>query len=228
MTGTIKAQREGLLTQIVEDGRYLLGVAEKLKEQHAEQREGIEAEAALLRRLIAQDVEEKPGGGCQVKSGTAKDRRVSVHDPEMRHGRKSASKRFNGHKAALAVEIDSQLISGVEVLAGNAGDQEKALELVAQSERVMEAEVEETVGDGAYGGGPTRRAFAQAERPLTAKLPVSQNGDCFAKSEFEVDLEGQEVRCPAGQITSDYRCSFRARPGGTNASSLPPPVRLVP
>jgi len=99
-----KAQRERLLTEIVEDGRYLLGVAEKLKEQHAEQGEGIEAEAALLRRLIAQDVEEKPGGGCQVKPGTAKDRVVSVHDPEMRHGRKSASKRFKGHKAALAVE----------------------------------------------------------------------------------------------------------------------------
>jgi hypothetical protein len=44
---------------------------------------------------------------------------------------------------------------------GNAGDQEKALELVHQSERVMEVEGEETVGDCAYGGGPTRRAFAE-------------------------------------------------------------------
>ena len=208
-----KAQRERLLTQMVEDGRYLLRVAEKLKEQHAEQGEGIEAEAALLRRLIAQDVEEKPGGGCQVKSGTTKDRVVSVHDPEMRHGRKSASKRFNGHKAALAVEMESQLISGVEVLAGNAGDQEKALALVEQSERVMEAEVEETVGDCAYGGGPTRQAFADAERPLTAKVPVSQNGDCFAKSEFEVDLDGMEVRCPAGQTTCDYHSAGEGRGG---------------
>jgi len=41
-------------------------------------------------------------------------------------------------------------------LAGNAGDQEKALALVEQSERAMEAEVEETVGDCAYRGGPTR------------------------------------------------------------------------
>src|ERR1039458_10867623 len=82
---------------------------------------------ALLRRLIAQDVEEKPEGGCQIKSGTAKDRLVSVHDAEMRHGRKSARKRFNGHKAAVAVDLESQLITGVEVLAGNAGDQEKAL-----------------------------------------------------------------------------------------------------
>ena len=48
----------------------LFRVAEKLKEQHAEQGEGIEAEAALLRRLIAQEVEEKPGGvSGQVRNG---------------------------------------------------------------------------------------------------------------------------------------------------------------
>src|SRR6202011_4869448 len=89
---------------------------------------------------------------------------ISVHDSEMRHERNGAGKRFNGHKAAVAVEMESQLISAVEVLAGNAGDQEKALELVQQSERVLEAKVEETVGDCAYGGGPTRRAFAEEER----------------------------------------------------------------
>ena len=109
-----------------------------------------------------------------------KDRVLSVHDPEIRHGRKSASKRFNGHKAA--VEMESQLlITGVEVLAGNAGDQEKALELAQQSERVLEAKVEETVGDCAYGGGPTRRVFAEEERILTAKVPASHNRNCFSK-----------------------------------------------
>jgi hypothetical protein len=49
-----KVQCQRLLTQIVDEGRCLLGVGEKLKEQHAEQGEGNEAGAALLRRLIAQ------------------------------------------------------------------------------------------------------------------------------------------------------------------------------
>ena len=93
----------------------------------------------------------------------------------------------------------------VEVLAGNAGDQEEALELVHQSERVTEAVVEETVGDGAYGGGPTRRAFADEDRVLTAKVPACNHGDCFSKSEFAIDLEKREVRCPAGPTTNDYR-----------------------
>lgn len=208
-----KAQRDQLLTEIVQDGRRLLSLAEQGKEQHPEQAEAMESDAALLRRLITQDVEEKPEGGWQVKSGTEKDRLVSVHDPEMRHGRKSASKRFNGHKAAVAVEMESQLISAVEVLAGNAGDQEKALELVQQSERVLEGKVEETVGDCAYGGGPTRRAFAAEERILTAKVPASHNGDCFSKSEFGIDLDQMEVRCPAGRTTRDYRSGGEGRGG---------------
>ena len=208
-----KKQREQLLTAIVQDARRLLGLADQAQAAHPEQAEAITAAAALLQRLIAQDVEEKPEGGCQIKEGTEKDRVVSVHDAEMRHGRKSASKRFNGHKAAVAVDLESQLITGVEVLAGNAGDQEKALDLVHQSERVMEAEVVETVGDCAYGGGPTRRAFAQEERKLTAKVPVSTNGDCFPKREFAIDLEKMEVRCPAGQTTNGYRSAGEGQGG---------------
>jgi hypothetical protein len=208
-----KKQREELLTAIVQDARRLLSLADQAQAAHPEQAETIAAAAALLRRLIAQDVEEKPGGGCQIKSGTEKDRVVSVEDPEMRHGRKSASKRFNGHKAAVAVDMESQLIGAVEVLAGNAGDQEQALELVHQAERVMEAAVEETVGDCAYGGGPTRRAFAEEERVLTAKVPASTNGDCFPKREFAIDLEKQEERCPAGETTNDYRSAGEGKGG---------------
>ncbi|HMD85215.1 MAG TPA: transposase, partial [Terriglobia bacterium] len=77
----------------------------------------------------------------------------------------------------------------------------------------MEAEVEETVGDCAYGGGPTRRAFADQERVLTAKVPASTNGDCFPKREFAIDLEKQEVRCPAGQTTNDYRSAGEGQGG---------------
>jgi hypothetical protein len=80
-----------LLTEIVQDGRRLLSLAEEIQKQHPAQAEAIATDAALLLRLITQNVEEKPEGGCQVKSGTAKDRVLSVHDPEMR--RVGAAKR---------------------------------------------------------------------------------------------------------------------------------------
>lgn len=66
----------------------------------------------MLARILAQDIE-RDEHGPRLKQGVAPDRLVSVHDPEMRHGRKSSSQRFNGHKAQVAVDTDSQLITAV-------------------------------------------------------------------------------------------------------------------
>ena len=41
----------------------------------------------------------------------SRNRIVSVHDPEMCHGRKSRSQRFDGHKAAVGVDPESQLFT---------------------------------------------------------------------------------------------------------------------
>ena len=183
------------------------GCATEAQAAHPEQAEARGAAAALRERWLAQEVEEKPEGGCPIQEGREKDRVVRVADPEMRHGPQSARQRFHGHQAAVAVERDSPLIRGVEVLAGNAGDQEKALDLVPQSERVREAEGVETVGDGAYGGGPTRRALADEARGLTAKVPASSKGGCFPKRELVIDLEKKAVRCPAGQTTRAYHAA---------------------
>ena len=89
--------------------------------------------AALLARLLLQDIERR-ADGARLQQGVSPDRVVSVHDPEMRHGRKSATRRFDGHKAAVAVDPESQLITAAEVLPGNAQDHEQALELVEQAE----------------------------------------------------------------------------------------------
>jgi hypothetical protein len=59
-----KGQREQLLTEIVQDGRRLLSLAEESQEQHHAQTEAI-APAALPPRLIAQDVE----GGRDILGG---------------------------------------------------------------------------------------------------------------------------------------------------------------
>ena len=96
---------------------------------------------------------------------------MSVHDPEMRHGHKSSSRRFDGHKAAIVVDTDYQLITAVEVLPGNAPDNLGALELVEQSEANTGVPVEEAMGDAAYGDGGTRQTFADVGRTLIARVP---------------------------------------------------------
>jgi len=203
------AQRRQFLGEIVAD-------ADRLLEQARVVRSGLEpgsaAEACLveaaglLSRVLVQDVERRSDGPA-LKQGVAKDRLLSVHDPEMRHGRKSASKRFDGHKAAVAVDTDEPLIVAVDVLAGNAPDAAGALELVEQTEATTGCEVEETMGDCAYGSGETRQAFAAAGRTIVAKVPNPSNQGCFPKTAFVLDLEVASAICPSGQTTQDFRPS---------------------
>ena len=195
--------REGFLTSIVADADRLLEVARQTLSSYApesvEHKRLIEA-AELLSQLLLQDVERKPTTGeASLKAGVAKDRVISVHDPEMRHGRKSKAKRFDGHKAAVAVDPESQLIIASDVLAGNAPDNEKALELVKQSEENTGLEVEETMGDCAYGDGTTRQEFADAGRKLVAKVPGRANSAQVPKEDFTIDLEAKTCTCPGGQ-----------------------------
>ena len=89
--------------------------------EDGEERQRIVAAAELLGQLLLQDVE-RAEGGVSLKDGVSRDRMMSVHDPEMRHGHKSSSRRFDGHKGAIVVDSDSQLITAVEVLPGNAPD----------------------------------------------------------------------------------------------------------
>jgi len=195
--------RRAFLQGIVADADRVLEMARQSQAGEpggSVRRQGIIEAAELLGQLLLQDVEHKEDG-ASLKEGVSRDRIVSVHDTEMRHGHKSSRNRFDGHKAAVAVDTDSQLITAVDVLPGNARDSVGALELVEQSEDNTGMEVEETIGDCAYGDGATRQAFAEAERILIAKVPGRPNKAHFPKEDFEIDLEAGTCTCPAGQIT---------------------------
>ena len=169
--------------------------------------------AGLLSRVLAQDIERQEAGAA-IRQGTAPERLVAIHDPEMRHGRKSASKRFDGHKGALAVDAEEQLITAVDVLAGNAPDAEDALALVEQSEQATDSTVEETAGDCAYGDGETRQAFADAGRVLHAPVPVLPHHGGFPKTAFRIDLSatpGPSCTCPGGHTTTTLAPCGRGR-----------------
>ena len=164
--------RRKLLGQIVADADRLLELARQAQDAldaDSGERQAIVDAAELLGQLLLQDVQRSTDsdgsgdadadGAVSLKDGVSKDRMVSVHDPQMRHGHKSKRKRFDGHKAAVVVDTDTQLITAVDVLPGNAPDNLGALELVEQSEASADAPVVETMGDTAYGDGGTRQVL---------------------------------------------------------------------
>ena len=205
--------RAALLAELVADADRLLELARRgwleLPEDSA-QRQSIVDGAELLGQLLLQDIERQSGDGdidahaddgVSLKDGVSKDRMLSVHDPELRHGHKSSRRRFDGHKAAIVVDTDSQLITAVDVLPGNAWDSMGAMGLVEQSEASAGVPVDEAMGDAAYGDDGARQDFSDAGRKLVARVPGRPNRKHSPKDDFVIDLGAGTCTCPAGQVT---------------------------
>jgi hypothetical protein len=178
----------------------------------------------VLRQLRAQDLEPDPGGGgSRIREGVAPDRRVSIEDGEMRHGRKSKSKLFNGYKRHLAVDVDSGLILAGAVTPGNRPE-ETALpdlekDLAGQGRPLVTLYI-----DRGYISSPLVERTVAAGGDVVCRPWVARNGDLFSKDDFAIDLEAMTITCPAGQ-TEPIRFGAPAQFSGAGCD--PCPLRVL-
>ena len=168
----------------------------------ADQVEVTGADVDLLRKIIDQDVDRGDDQTpAKIRQGVAKDRSPSVSDPDMRHGCKSSGAKYNGHKAHVAVDIDSGIITAVDMGAPGKADGAYVKTLIEQTKEVSGCEVDLALGDCAYS---TREALGQAEQAgveLHTKMPGHRSG-LFAPGDFAVSEDRKTARCPAGHESS--------------------------
>lgn len=165
--------------------------------------------ACLLLTVLGQDLEEREDGTFAIARRVAKDRVISVVDPETRHGHKTSAHGFDGFKAHVAIDPDAELVTATVVTAGNEGDAAPAEELLgdlfeededagARSE-ATDDEHRVAYGDNAYGTGELHTLLE--ETGVTDRLktqdPVAPAGR-FPKDRFVIDLEADTVTCPVG------------------------------
>ena len=181
----------------------LVEVAHQVLTATADNEALVEARS-LLERIVDQDIEQKPddGGGPAIRRGVAVDRVISVVDPDMRHGRKSPSKRVDGYKAHVLTDHDNELILGVAATPANAPDGPEAAGLVAAA-RHAGVPVREVLGDTAYGDGDTRIAVEAAGAKVTAKTQPPAATGKFVKTDFAIDPGTLTATCPAGHTSGD-------------------------
>ena len=144
------------------------------------------------------------GRAVQIRRGVARERVVSVHDPEMRHGRKSRKRRWDGYKAHVSVSAESEFVTAVEVTPANQKDADVAPELMDQQEEAgLRPDVQ--VGDMAYSPMELRAKARKRGTEICARVPSQPApGGRFPKEDFELDLEAGRATCPAGEATDRW------------------------
>ena len=205
----IKRERERMLTRVAQDAERALRAVEQAEGLLDD--ESVAEAHALLRELIGQDFDVDDDGVPRLHRGTRRGRIISTVDPEMRHGRKSESQRFDGFKLHVAVtNSEEPLITAVDVGDASAHDGAHAKELIDQQPEQSRPEL--ILGDSAYGDQQTREDMERRGVGVLAHVPEGeQREERVGKREFHIDLGAGTVTCPQGHVVA---IPERARRGG--------------
>jgi transposase len=195
-----KRAREALLTRVAEDAERALRAVEA--EPELVRAQAVAAATQLLRELIGQDFEVDDEGVPRLRRGTAPGRILSVHDPEMRHGRKSQRQRFDGYKIhAAATNSEHPLLAAIEVEPACERDGPQAEPLVAC--QAAATRPRRLLGDTAYGDQETREELEAHAVEVLAPVPTSYaRAKRLHKHAFTIDLDAGTVTCPAGEVAA--------------------------
>ena len=188
----------------------LLGQLDSLKQwltkrPQALQEPQVEQQLQVLEQIMSQDLEPDPKSPkgkprlC-IRKGVATDRRVSIEDGDMRHGRKSKSKRFSGYKRHIATALDAQIILACAVTPANKPEQEAAEplsdDIARQGYNIRELNI-----DRGYINAPVVEQTLERSGTVVCKPWRQQNsrGQLFSKRDFHIDLRRLTITCPAGE-----------------------------
>lgn len=153
-----------------------------------------------LVQIRTQDLEPDPrGGGARIRAGVAEDRRVSIADQEMRHGRKSKSKRFNGFKRHIAADVDRGLILACAITPANRPEDDAMPSLTIDMAR-QGLDVDHLLIDRGYINSPLVDDVLRRRGTIVCKPWKSRNGSLFPKSAFTLNLRDRTIECPQGHV----------------------------
>jgi transposase len=152
---------------------------------------------AIAKQVQEQDVQISEEGKVSLIKGVAKDRRISVEDGQMRHGRKSRSVRVDGYKRHVLHDLDTGLIRAVGVTPANVPEA-SVTEAISEDLERQGVCLKELHIDRAYLSSHLVRERSDELEIYCKAWPVHE-GKQFHKQTFVLDWERQIIRCPAEQ-----------------------------
>ena len=188
------------LDRLVKDA---LGLVKYIRKQAKDEDSDLLSACDLLERVATQDVEKDDNGRYSIVKGTAKDRVISVKDPEMRHGHKTSSKIQDGYKSEIITGGEKGgLVVGVKTDAANTVDGKHMPDLIDETKETGH-DIDKLYGDSAYNDFEEieKREQEGMEFCVKVRSAVNRHG-FFTKDDFEINLDDGTVTCPVGHVTA--------------------------
>lgn len=194
------AQRQALRRLLDEATRLEQWVTKRAKKES--EQPPLKDAIDLLRRVVDQDTEPDPSsGGPRIKEGVAHDRIISISDPEMRHGRKSRTNRFDGYKRHIAVV--NGLIVATAVEPANVMEHVAGPRLLNAVRKHGDIDVLDI--DRGYLANPVVEALHRDGVRVNSRAWHGQKyRGMFTKGDFAIDLRRRQITCPAGKTAEIF------------------------
>ena len=176
------------------------------------------AAVTVARQVRDQDVD-LSGPAPSLRRGVAKDRRISVEDAQMRHGRKTRSVLFDGYKRHVLRDLDTGLVAAVGITPANVPEAtvtgDIAADLAAAGQTLAELHIDRAylASDLVRDRGPDLAIYCKAWR-------VRNSGGRYAKDQFSMDFTAGQLTCPAG-VTMGFRPGQTVRFPKTACAACP-------
>jgi hypothetical protein len=184
----------------------ILGVLYQLESQLENQPELkknpiINSHLAIASVIEKQDVEIDNNGEVKLSIGVAANRRISLEDEEMRHGRKSKNKRFDGYKRHVLRDLELGLVRAVGITQANVPEA-SVTEAISSDLKSQKVKLVELHIDRAYLSSSLVKERGD-ELTIYCKAWAVRNGKKFTKTAFILDWEAGTICCP-NQVTLPF------------------------
>ena len=155
------------------------------------------ASLAVAKQVCAQDLTTAPDGTPTLRQGVAEDRRMSVEEAEMRHGRKSRSLLIDGYKRHVRRDVDSGLMVAVGVTPANVPEA-SVTDAIATDVAAQQSTLQERHIDRAYLASPLVQQRPDTLTIFCKAWPVHQ-GPYVSKNAVQLAWERHTLQCPGGE-----------------------------
>ena len=148
----------------------------------------------VARLIESQNVTFDSQGVPSLSKGVAKDRRISIEDPDMRHGRKSKSKKIDGYKRHILKDLESGVVCAVALTRANTAEATATFDL-ERDLKFQNIHLAELHIDRAYLSSHWVTQRDDKLQIFCKAWPVRNSGR-FDKNSFFLDWDTHLMSCP--------------------------------